>query len=104
MTATTDRPDTRAVTTAGSRAPRSGPPRTRGWIARRGLLYATLVALLLVFVFPLLWALSGSFKQRGDIFATPPTLIPSPATGRTTRTCSPPSRSGPGSASVWAPP
>ena len=54
MTATTDRPDTRAVTTAGSRAPRSGPPRTRGWIARRGLLYATLVALLLVFVFPLL--------------------------------------------------
>ncbi len=78
MTATV----TEAVTTRGSaRRPRSGPPRTPGWIARRGLLYATLVVLLLVFVFPLLWALSGSFKRRGDIFSTPPTLVPSPATG-----------------------
>ena len=28
----------------------------------------------------MLWALSGSFKQRGDIFATPPSLIPDPPT------------------------
>ena len=49
-------------------------------LARRGLLYATLIALLVVFIAPLLWALSGSFKQRGDIFATPPSLIPNPAT------------------------
>ncbi|WP_062948300.1 carbohydrate ABC transporter permease [Brachybacterium sp. sponge] len=48
--------------------------------ARRGLLYLTLTALLVVFIFPMLWALSGSFKQRGDIFATPPSLIPDPAT------------------------
>ena len=78
MTATTV---TEAVTTRDARRPRSGPPRTPGWIARRGLLYATLIVLLLVFVFPLLWALSGSFKRRGDIFSTPPTLVPNPATG-----------------------
>lgn len=49
-------------------------------IVRRGLLYLTLIALLVVFILPMLWALSGSFKQRGDIFATPPSLIPDPAT------------------------
>jgi multiple sugar transport system permease protein len=48
--------------------------------ARRVLLYATLSALLVVFVAPLVWALSGSFKQRGDIFAVPPRLLPAPAT------------------------
>src|SRR5690625_6311210 len=36
----------------------------------RGLLYLTLVALLVIFILPMLWALSGSFKPRGDIFAT----------------------------------
>src|SRR5699024_11542095 len=46
----------------------------------RGLLYLTLVALLVIFILPMLWALSGSFKPRGDIFATPPSLIPNPAT------------------------
>lgn len=56
------------------------PRRSPGGVARRTLLYATLVALLLVFVAPLAWAVSGSFKQRGDIFAVPPTLIPDPAT------------------------
>src|SRR5690625_6960800 len=40
----------------------------------RGLLYLTLVALLVIFILPMLWALSGSFKPRGDIFATPPSL------------------------------
>ncbi|MGW7694595.1 carbohydrate ABC transporter permease [Streptomyces asiaticus] len=46
----------------------------------RALLYAALTALLLAFVGPLLWALSGSFKRRGDIFAYPPRLLPSPGT------------------------
>jgi multiple sugar transport system permease protein len=41
-----------------------------GRAARRGLLYVTLVALVAVFVFPLLWAVSASFKERGDIFST----------------------------------
>ncbi|MEV1080224.1 carbohydrate ABC transporter permease [Streptomyces sp. NPDC050211] len=46
----------------------------------RTLLYTTLVLLLLAFLAPLLWALSGSFKPRGDIFAYPPELIPDPFT------------------------
>ncbi|WP_328500208.1 carbohydrate ABC transporter permease [Streptomyces sp. NBC_00457] len=46
----------------------------------RILLYPTLVLLLLAFLAPLLWALSGSFKPRGDIFAHPPELIPDPFT------------------------
>ncbi|WP_210587044.1 carbohydrate ABC transporter permease [Streptomyces sp. GESEQ-35] len=46
----------------------------------RVLLYATLVLLLMAFLAPLLWALSGSFKPRGDIFAYPPELIPDPFT------------------------
>ncbi|MGP4007492.1 carbohydrate ABC transporter permease [Streptomyces sp. 4N124] len=46
----------------------------------RVLLYSTLVLLLLAFLAPLLWALSGSFKPRGDIFAYPPELIPDPFT------------------------
>ena len=47
---------------------------------RRGLLYLTLIALLVVFVAPLVWAVSGSLKRRGDIFAVPPTLVPDPVT------------------------
>src|SRR5690606_31276086 len=47
---------------------------------RRGLLYATLIALVVVFIAPLVWAISGSFKGRGDIFETPPRLIPDPIT------------------------
>lgn len=61
-------------------SPRRDSTRKTGPVVRRGLLYITLVALLLVFVAPLLWALSGSFKNRGDIFATPPSLIPNPFT------------------------
>jgi len=49
---------------------------------RRGLLYATLIALVVVFIAPLVWAISGSFKGRGDIFETPPRLIPDPITGQ----------------------
>ncbi|MFJ8955102.1 carbohydrate ABC transporter permease [Streptomyces sp. NPDC102381] len=63
----------------------AGDPRIRG--AREGrrrtsrvLLYAFLISLLLVFALPLLWALSSSFKARGDIFGYPPDLLPSPGT------------------------
>ncbi|WP_327712505.1 hypothetical protein OG912_33225 [Streptomyces sp. NBC_00464] len=60
---------------------RLGPGARRG---RRGvsraLLYTFLIALLLVFALPLVWALSSSFKARGDIFGYPPKLLPSPAT------------------------
>ncbi|MBE1878362.1 carbohydrate ABC transporter permease [Myceligenerans pegani] len=46
----------------------------------RVALYAALVALALVYVVPLLWALSSSFKDRSDIFAFPPALWPDSAT------------------------
>ena len=59
----------------------SSPARARGSRGpSRALLYTALTVLLLAFVGPLLWALSGSFKRRGDIFAYPPRLLPSPAT------------------------
>ncbi|MFC0673249.1 carbohydrate ABC transporter permease [Brachybacterium hainanense] len=72
----------RAVTgaAAGGRRPSRAHRADAPALVRRGLLYATLLALLVVFIAPLVWAISGSFKQRGDIFATPPSLIPDPAT------------------------
>lgn len=55
-------------------------PVRAGHRAGRVLLYAFLIALLLVFALPLLWALSSSFKARSDIFAYPPRLLPEPGT------------------------
>ena len=49
---------------------------TRGRIP----LYGFLGLLFVGFLAPLLWALSGSFKPRGDIFGYPPKLIPDPFT------------------------
>lgn len=46
----------------------------------RVMLYAFLISLLVVFVLPLIWALSSSFKARSDIFGYPPELLPSPGT------------------------
>ncbi|ONK13992.1 carbohydrate ABC transporter permease [Streptomyces sp. MP131-18] len=61
-------------------APVENRPRRRGSRTGRVALYVTLTALLLVFVAPMVWAVSGSFKPRGDIFEYPPNLIPSPGT------------------------
>jgi multiple sugar transport system permease protein len=60
--------------------PRGRPSPTRRGVPARVLLYALLIALLILFVLPLVWAIASSFKQRGDIFGYPPNLIPSPAT------------------------
>lgn len=57
---------------ATARRPRLRP-------ARVGL-YATLVLLALVYLAPLVWAVSSSFKERSEIFAFPPRLRPDPAT------------------------
>ncbi|MGW6546724.1 carbohydrate ABC transporter permease [Streptomyces massasporeus] len=43
-------------------------------------LYAFLILLLVGFLAPLVWALSGSFKPRGEIFGYPPELLPDPFT------------------------
>lgn len=63
---------------AARRAPSPGRPGCSR--LGRGLLYAFLVALAVLYVGPLLWALSSSFKDRSDIFSFPPRLIPDPAT------------------------
>lgn len=73
-------------TTAPSRTPGRGAEAPDRALRRRAprpariLLYVGLVALMVVYVAPLLWALSSSFKDRSDIFAFPPRLIPDPAT------------------------
>lgn len=63
-----DSPTTRATTTGSARA-------------KRGLLYVFLVFVLLLSLLPLIWAVSGSFKNIGEIFAVPPNLIPKAPTG-----------------------
>lgn len=49
-------------------------------ILRRALLYVGLVIVLLASVLPMVWAISGSFKNIDEIFAIPPHLIPAHAT------------------------
>lgn len=61
-------------------APKRTDTRDRPSGPGRIALYATLVLLALVYVAPLVWALSSSFKDRSDIFAFPPRLWPDPAT------------------------
>ncbi|MEV4567538.1 carbohydrate ABC transporter permease [Nonomuraea sp. NPDC049419] len=56
-------------------------PTGKGPASRRPrLVYVLLIALVVMFVLPLLWALSSSFKRRGDIFTYPPQPLPSPFT------------------------
>jgi ABC-type glycerol-3-phosphate transport system permease component len=43
---------------------------------RRALLYAGAVVLVMAAAFPLFWMLSTSLKPSGEIFATPPRMIP----------------------------
>jgi multiple sugar transport system permease protein len=52
----------------------------RGPSAGRLAVYAVLSIIAFVVLLPLLWALSTSFKQRGDMFAYPPQLLPHPFT------------------------
>jgi len=47
---------------------------------KKALLYLTLSVITFVVCFPLIWALSTSLKPKSEIFATPPTLIPSSST------------------------
>lgn len=47
---------------------------------RRAALYVGLVAASLVMVAPFLWTVSTAFKPSADVFASPPKLIPDPAT------------------------
>jgi ABC-type glycerol-3-phosphate transport system permease component len=67
------------TSTSTSTAPRSPHRRRTSPVGRAGL-YAFLIVLGLIFVIPMVWALSSSFKRRSDLFATPPTLWPDPFT------------------------
>ncbi|MDT0347453.1 carbohydrate ABC transporter permease [Streptomyces litchfieldiae] len=66
--------------TTAAHAPTPTAPTGRRRAGNRVLLYAFLISLLVVFALPLLWALSSSFKARGDIFAYPPQPLPLPGT------------------------
>lgn len=71
------------ATTINTRtAGRSTPPprRRRSLSAGRTVLYIALIVIAAIVVMPLVWTLSTSFKERGDMFAYPPTLLPSPFT------------------------
>jgi len=50
----------------------------RPWarVFRRGWVYLAVVPLLVIFLFPYLWLLSGAFKSAREVFAVPPHLIP----------------------------
>jgi multiple sugar transport system permease protein len=47
---------------------------------RRAGLYAFLMGASVLMVVPFFWTLSTAFKESADVFASPPTLIPDPAT------------------------
>lgn len=44
----------------------------------RGLQYAIMIALSALFLIPLVWLISTSLKEQGQVFATPPVWIPDP--------------------------
>jgi multiple sugar transport system permease protein len=54
----------------------AGSPRAK--IAERVLLYAALIVLVAVFLFPVLWVLGLSLKTRIQVFASPPLYLWSP--------------------------
>src|SRR6266571_8201794 len=45
-------------------------------VGRRTLIYAAVLAVLVLFLFPFAWMLSMALKPGTEIFAFPPTLIP----------------------------
>jgi multiple sugar transport system permease protein len=52
--------------------------RPLGYYAGRALQYGVMIGLSAVFLIPLLWMISSSLKQQGEVFAVPPIWIPSP--------------------------
>ncbi|GAC1551569.1 MAG: carbohydrate ABC transporter permease [Herpetosiphon sp.] len=58
--------------------PRSQRPKPVSFYIARMLQYLSLTVLSVIFVFPLLWLISTSLKQQGQVFAYPPVWIPHP--------------------------
>jgi len=54
--------------------------RRKPWLhyVRRALLYFVMVSLSVVYMVPLMWMISTSLKEAGQVFAIPPVWIPNP--------------------------
>jgi multiple sugar transport system permease protein len=61
------------------RAPvRSARRHSLDFYVRRALQYTVMIAVSAIFLVPLLWIVSSSLKQQGEVFAYPPVWIPNP--------------------------
>jgi multiple sugar transport system permease protein len=56
----------------------SGPRLTPRKLTGSVLTYATLIVLSLIFTLPLLWMITTSLKEQGQVFQVPPVWIPDP--------------------------
>lgn len=54
------------------------PRKPLSFFALRAVQYAVMAILSCIFMIPLLWIVSTSLKQQGDVFAYPPIWIPNP--------------------------
>jgi multiple sugar transport system permease protein len=66
-----------------TQAPRSSTAqvahgRPAGFYLGRALQYVIMIVLSAIFLIPLLWMVSSSLKQQGEVFAYPPIWIPNP--------------------------
>jgi multiple sugar transport system permease protein len=59
-------------------APNQTRQRLLGRYVRRGLQYGVMIVLSVIFMIPLLWMISSSLKEQGQVFAYPPVWIPDP--------------------------
>lgn len=54
------------------------PPKPFSFYALRTLQYAVMIVLSCIFMIPLVWIVSTSLKEQGQVFAYPPVWIPNP--------------------------
>jgi len=55
-----------------------GVSRGPAFLLRRAAVYAALIVLSAIFLIPLAWMVTTSFKQQGQVFANPPVWLPDP--------------------------
>ena len=55
-----------------------GVSRGPAWLLRRAAVYGALMLLSAIFLIPLAWMVTTSFKQQGQVFAVPPIWLPDP--------------------------
>jgi multiple sugar transport system permease protein len=67
------------VSAASTVAPSyGGVSRGPAWFLRRASVYGALILLSAIFLIPLAWMVTTSFKQQGQVFANPPVWLPDP--------------------------